>query len=1080
MQARASERYAFHSADGRSWADHPQQGFTSTLRGARMAVDLPGEAGGLQLALLRAGCRQDPKPVAPPDVSVHKNRVELSRERLTEWYVHGPLGLQQGFTLARPYDCAPADELFLEIKLDSRLHAEPESDSSHRSIVLRDDRGRIVMRYSDLFAFDADGQPLETSLDIEDDKIQIRTKVEKAKYPIIIDPLVWLQQQKLIAPDAVKNDRFGAAVAVSGDTAVVAAPKASLPGFSEAGAVYVFLRTGTTWALQQKLTAPDPTAFAEFGHSVAIEGDTIAVGAWTASLPGKMFAGAVYIFTRAAATWSLEQKLIASDAAADYRFGGGVGLSQNTLVVGSEWADAGALIKVGAGYVFVRVGTSWSQQAKLLASDRANQDNLGTTAAIHKDTIALGAPGVSQTSPTMRSSVGAGYIFVRSGTTWSQQAKLIPPFPENSDLYGLSIAVSGDIAVLGGPLADAAPTNSGSALIFERSGTSWTLNTSSLPFPIASAVSYGSGVAVDGGRIVVGAVGGVTGSTQDGNATVLTRGSTSWAAEDGMAAADGASGRGIGAAVALSGTTTVLGAPNADAGAVALAGAAYVFIGAVPKANGVACGQGHECSSYNCIDGVCCDTSCGNGYAYDCQVCSKAKGGATDGTCGPAANGTVCLPANGDCDLPDLCDGVSTSCSVQRVKAAGVVCRPAAGACDIEETCNGTLSDCPADLLRPATTLCRPIAGICDLQEYCTGTTRDCPVDKFRPATSPCRLAQGPCDAEELCPGDGSSCPPDGLKPATAVCRASVGPCDPAEYCSGTALTCPSDSLAPAGQVCRPSAGACDLAEKCSGTSTSCPGDNKVAAGTECRAAAGPCDVAEVCNGSANTCPSDVIRPTGAVCRAEKDDCDVAELCNGTDTSCQSDTLQSDGSACGQGSCQRGSCRAEADLALSASADSQQVSARRPMYVTIRTVNAGKGTASAVKLRVRLPMTTAFQAARGAGWACQTDAMGLSCNRDTLASGSTDVLSLELLPPFLETEFAISATVESGTHDPNLQNNEVTVQFSNTNPASATGCQAVPGRSLPAEQRSLWALLLLALAHRLRSRRAGPSRTREG
>lgn len=1070
VQASASERYAFHVEPGRSWADHPRQGFSAVISDKQAAIIAPGDAGELRFSLSRAGCQKRPQPVAPPTLSTVRNRVELGRGRLTEWYIHGPLGLEQGFSVLRPFDCGPGEGLAVELEISSTLQAEVEEHAPASAILFRDNAGNVVMRYGDLFAYDANHMALGVDWNLDGHKITINVNTNQANYPIIIDPLVWLQQQKLVASTPAVNDQFGYSVSVSGNTAAVGAPKADRSGFTDTGAVYVFVRAGTTWTEQQEIIADDATGFDEFGHAIALESDTLAVGAQYASIPGKTFTGAVYVFKRAATTWTLEQKLVAADAATNDMFASGVALSKDTILVGAMHADVGGLSNNGAAYVFTRIGTTWTQQAKLLAMDRKNQDDFGQAVALESDTAVIGAPSVTQTSPAFRTGAGAAYVFVRSGTTWSQQAKLSPPMPSTSDYYGTSVAVYGDTLIMAAPNADNPFSDSGSALIYTRTGTTWTL-AKSLPSLATPSGRYGQGVAISSNQILIGQPQGVSPAGAHGDAEFLALVGGAWSNEDGVRGSDGADSQSFGSAVAVSGTMGVIGAPGAKAGAIDFAGAAYVFVGAVPKTNGTACSIAHECLSGYCLDGVCCDSICGGGIDADCVACSKAKGATTDGICGTAVAGTVCAPVRDLCDVADVCDGISPTCDTFKVKAAGTVCRPAAGDCDVQEVCNGTTSVCPADALRPKTTMCRAVADTCDLQEYCTGSSPVCPPDGFRPSTASCRLAVGPCDAAEYCTGSGPVCPADSLRPGTAVCRVSTGPCDVDEYCSGTATTCPSDTVAAAGKECRASAGPCDIAEVCSGTSTGCPGDNKVASGTVCRAAGGPCDQAEVCNGFANSCPPDALQPAGAVCRAAVNDCDLVETCSGLGVSCGSDAAHADGDVCGSGTCQARLCRSEAELRLSASSGVVQVSGRANTRVSLTIENAGRAPATGLSVQIALPETAAFQRAEGTAWACQPMASTVVCRRDSLDPGGSQTLSLEFLPPFLEAAFTVSARIESTVFDPKDDNNQVSLQFANSNPASATGCQYLPGKADP-RRCDLW--LLLPLLWLIRRRLSAP------
>jgi FG-GAP repeat protein len=290
-----------------------------------------------------------------------------------------------------------------------------------------------------------------------------------------------LQEAKLTASDGVADDLFGFSVALSGSTAVVGANSEN----SGAGAAYVFARSGTTWTQQAKLTASDAAANDNFGNSVAISGSTAVVGA-----PSKNSStGMTYVFVRSGTAWSEQAKLTASDGAADDNFGFSVATSGSAAVVGAPGKNLGA----GAAYMFVRSGTAWSQQAKITAADRAANDNFGNSVAISSSTAVVAAPGKN-------SGAGAAYVFVRSGTAWSQQAKLTASDGASFDNFGNSVAISGATAVVGASVNVA-------AYVFVRSGTTWTQQAELTASDGAPNDLFGLSVAISGSTTVVGAPG---------------------------------------------------------------------------------------------------------------------------------------------------------------------------------------------------------------------------------------------------------------------------------------------------------------------------------------------------------------------------------------------------------------------------------------------------------------------------------------------------------------------------------------------------------------------------------------------
>ena len=251
----------------------------------------------------------------------------------------------------------------------------------------------------------------------------------------------WSEQAKLITSDGAPGASFGWSVTVHGDTAVVGASEDDDNG-TGSGAAYVFVRNGVSWSEQAKLTASDATTYGFFGRSVAVHGDTAVIGASENDDNGTN-SGAAYVFVRSGASWSEQTKLTASDAAAHDSFGNSVAVHGDTVVIGASGNDDNGTDS-GAAYIFVRSGASWSEQAKLTASDAAANDHFGRS-AVHGDTVVIGAPGNNDNG----SYSGAAYCFVRNGASWGEQAKLTASDAAAQDFFGNSVAVHGDTALIG-------------------------------------------------------------------------------------------------------------------------------------------------------------------------------------------------------------------------------------------------------------------------------------------------------------------------------------------------------------------------------------------------------------------------------------------------------------------------------------------------------------------------------------------------------------------------------------------------------------------------------------------------------
>lgn len=314
---------------------------------------------------------------------------------------------------------------------------------------------------------------------------------------------IWAAEAALFAPDPTTSAAFGCAVALDGDTLAVGAERASSPGGAATGAVYVFTRNAGAWTLQQKVVGADSLTSDVFGRSVSVDGDTLAIGAAAADLPGKINAGAVYVFTRSGAVWSQQQKLIAASPSAAEQFGEEVELDGDSLAIGAPFAGTGGLASNGAAYVFTRVSSAWSMQQKLTASDAASFDGFGRSIALRGDRLLVGAPRDDNAGGV---DAGASYAFSRSGSTWTEQQKLASPAPGANQSFGNDLGMSGAVALIGqGSREFPDATDTGDAFVFVNSGAAWFLETELFANDAAPGDEFGATVALDGARALVGA-----------------------------------------------------------------------------------------------------------------------------------------------------------------------------------------------------------------------------------------------------------------------------------------------------------------------------------------------------------------------------------------------------------------------------------------------------------------------------------------------------------------------------------------------------------------------------------------------
>jgi trimeric autotransporter adhesin len=553
---------------------------------------------------------------------------------ITEWFINRANGLQQGWIINTPIDGIP---------LKVRGVLKPQVSTHGVSF-------EGALTYSGLKAWDATGRALTTWFEPAEGGFVICFDDDGAVYPVTVDPFAQAAFVKVINRDAF--DQFGSAMAVEGDTMVVSAPGESSSsstvntGLSNnsaisAGAVYVFVRSGGIWTQQAYLKAKNAESGDEFGNSVALSGDTLVVGApledsGSTGVNGESSnntagaAGAAYVFVRSGNSWTQQAYLKASNTEGDDRFGERVAISGNTIVVGARGEssnsgingdeDNNALPGAGAAYVFVRTGSTWKQQAYLKASNPGNSDFFGTDVGVSGNTIAVGARNEASNATGVNGNqadntagaAGAVYVFVRTGSTWSQQAYIKASNTAASDTFGAALSLSGDALLVGANGEDSNATGvngdqannslggSGAAYLFQRTDTTWVQKAYIKPSNTGINDGFGVSVSLSRDRLLIGsdsedsAASGINGNEADN--TVSESGAAYLFRRTGdlltqvaylKASHPGNSDR-FGLALALSDDTAVIGADQEDSNGTGIgfstpdnsvtnSGAAYVF-----------------------------------------------------------------------------------------------------------------------------------------------------------------------------------------------------------------------------------------------------------------------------------------------------------------------------------------------------------------------------------------------------------------------------------------------------------------------------------------------------------------------
>ena len=578
-------------------ARNPAQRFSARFDRAGVAVTTGSTQVAISLkAFGRGATLRTLQPVSPV---ASANRVSYAYGSLREWWANGPVGLEQGFDVARRPAGSGALAFSLAVPGAARL--------AHGTLLLPGG-----LRYAGVHATDADGRALPAWLTLRGARAVLHVNDRGARYPLRIDPFV--QQTELSASDGADLDEFGYSVAVSGSTVVVGAPDHTVGSNGQQGAVYVFATSGVGATMTQtaELTDSSGVAGAELGYSVAIAGDTIVAGepagtelhgdAHEENTQGTLdvFATSGSWSTMTSPTARLTDGGTLSTSGGQNNGGGELGYSvaissdAKTIVAGAPY-DGAVDDPDGRAFVFV-TSTTWTPStaptAQLAAEVPTGEDLLGWSVAISgtagSNTIVAGAPFYAPGGHQQ----GAAYEFTEPGGGWAsasnpmyQTARLTAndPTSNGSDQLGYSVAISGSTIVAGAPNHNVgAYAAQGAAYVFVTSGawTNMTSQTAELTTP-GYGNELGFAVATNGTTVVAGAPPDELCSNDDQGALyTFTEPAGGWSAAVAapalLTASDGGPNDHLGNAVAIAGTTIVGGA-YLHPGTVDGPGAAYVF-----------------------------------------------------------------------------------------------------------------------------------------------------------------------------------------------------------------------------------------------------------------------------------------------------------------------------------------------------------------------------------------------------------------------------------------------------------------------------------------------------------------------
>jgi hypothetical protein len=288
---------------------------------------------------------------------------------------------------------------------------------------------------------------------------------------------------QLTPGDGSAGDEYGAAVAISGSTAVVGSWKHD----STAGTVYIYVKSAGVWSQQAELTEPGgETAGDYFGDSVAIDKNIVVVGAFGRNSG----LGEAYVYVRTGSTWAEGAALTPSNGTASDGFGVSVGVSGNTVVVGANQLND----LTGAAYVYAKSGGTWVQKAELTASDGQDNDTFGYPVSISGNLILVGAQGHN-------SYTGSAYVFAKGPGGWQQQAELTASDGSFHDNFGIGVSISGTTALIG---SIGNGNDAGAAYLFIQSGTTWSQQAEVTASNGSPNSDFGQWVALSGTTALVG------------------------------------------------------------------------------------------------------------------------------------------------------------------------------------------------------------------------------------------------------------------------------------------------------------------------------------------------------------------------------------------------------------------------------------------------------------------------------------------------------------------------------------------------------------------------------------------------
>lgn len=401
---------------------------------------------------------------------------------ITEWFENRPEGIEHGFVVESAPSEGEDSRLIVPVRLEglrANYREEPES------LQFSTEEGEAVLEYKKLKVWDANGDELLASMTPTRGGLEIAVETAEARFPIVIDPLIVSLETRL-SPEITgtgAGDFFGASISISGERAAIGAPHDDDDG-DNSGSAYVFVREEGSWSLESRLVSRTAAEGDFFGSQIGISGETIVIGS-----PGyESGQSRIEIFERRDEIWRMRKAFMSEVSS--------VAIHSEVLIVGSD----GGYSNSGFVDVYNKRGSRWSLNSRLEISSPPGRSDFGESISLSETMIVVGDAG----NPLFE----AVYVFELDSGSWRQSAKLISPEGLTDTEFGGSVSVSGDSIVIGARVASSPGSNeSGRAYVYKKEGDTWNNGEVLVPETISASAYFGAAVAISGDTIVVGAYG---------------------------------------------------------------------------------------------------------------------------------------------------------------------------------------------------------------------------------------------------------------------------------------------------------------------------------------------------------------------------------------------------------------------------------------------------------------------------------------------------------------------------------------------------------------------------------------------